>query len=729
MQMSWKSGFAATLLAVPAIVLPAAALQAQPASIVNTSQPFSESAAFDAAGNQYYFGSRGAATAGAVQTANGGGTCLFSNGFFSFPGPCTDAFVAKADPSGKLVFATFLGGETGDQAVAVASDASGNVYLAGSTGGKFPTTAKSASPASDTARVFAAKLSPDGARLLYSTYLPGAMATASAIAVDSQGSAYVAGASTSGHALVVKLSPDGSAFLYTAALGGSGQDSATAILAGEAGTVTVAGYTGSPDFPVSPRAYQTRLKGARNVFLAGLDSKGAIAFATYLGGSGSDSPAALQTDAAGNLYVAGETTSPDFPSTPGSFEPSPVVPLWNQAGPGGFAARLNAGASALDWSTYIMSADHGSSRGVTHLAVTAAGDTFLAGAAGAGFPVTPSAPQPCFGGTLSNGPSSFSGNVFVARLDSRGALRDATYAGEHSSAAALSVDADGAVRLIRREGNDIVSRIRFGGSGTAAPACLTQDVVNSATLSGGSAPAVTPGEFVTLSGFGIGPETGVTYQPGPRGEVPLSLGGVEVLFDGRPAPLLYVQSHQINALAPLELAGQEQTTIEVRFNQSSIGSVAASLAPVGIPGIFRLRPGVSPQAAALNQDGSVNGPDNPAPRGSVVSLWGTGFGPIDPECATGRLNAPAPAPLAGGFSVSVFDGQAPPSGDVLGQAMPALYAGGAPSLLCGIVQINLRVPDYAAPGTYRFFPWSLMKRPAGDSLISFGNTSAAIQVK
>jgi uncharacterized protein (TIGR03437 family) len=222
-----------------------------------------------------------------------------------------------------------------------------------------------------------------------------------------------------------------------------------------------------------------------------------------------------------------------------------------------------------------------------------------------------------------------------------------------------------------------------------------------------------PGELITLTGLAIGPDTGVAYQPDTQGQIPRQLAGVQVPFDGRPAPVLYVQSRQINALAPVELSGQTQTNLNVVYNQATVGSIAAQVVTNGRPGIFRLQPGVSSQAAAVNQDATVNGPSNPAARGDVVSVWGTGFGPTDPPCATGGLNPPGPVKLAAGFRVDIVDGS--PSG---GPVAPALYAGSAPTLPCGVVQINLRVPTDAEPPVYQFFPQSVMALAGGTETIT-----------
>jgi uncharacterized protein (TIGR03437 family) len=117
--------------------------------------------------------------------------------------------------------------------------------------------------------------------------------------------------------------------------------------------------------------------------------------------------------------------------------------------------------------------------------------------------------------------------------------------------------------------------------------------------------------------------------------------------------------------------------------------------------LFRLQPNVSAQAYAVNQDGTINGPSNPASRGSLVSFWGTGFGPTVPGCATGGLNAPGPVNLAPDLTV------------VLNGGGPIQYAGGAPTLACGITQINMEVPMDAPSGPLLIFPWVGMPFPTG----------------
>jgi uncharacterized protein (TIGR03437 family) len=200
---------------------------------------------------------------------------------------------------------------------------------------------------------------------------------------------------------------------------------------------------------------------------------------------------------------------------------------------------------------------------------------------------------------------------------------------------------------------------------------------------------VAPGELITLTGFGIGPDAGVAYQPDDQGMAPRQLAGVQVLFDGEPAPVLYAQSRQVNAQAPFELSGKTLTKISLVYNQVTVGSMTVP-ANQGRPGLFRLRAGVSSQAVALNQDGTLNGVSNPAARGSIVAVWGTGFPPIDAPCATGGLNPSRPVDLAAGWKVQFG-------------IETVVYAGSAPGLLCGIVQINLVVPP-SGPVIDRLLP-------------------------
>lgn len=146
------------------------------------------------------------------------------------------------------------------------------------------------------------------------------------------------------------------------------------------------------------------------------------------------------------------------------------------------------------------------------------------------------------------------------------------------------------------------------------------------------------GEIFTLKGTGIGPRTAAFEKIGPDGKVSNELAGVQVFFDDIPAPLLYVQAQQINAVVPWEIVGlntavNNSIQVHVKYNgtSSNVSSIPISLAA---PGIF-LTDYSTGQAAVLNADGTPNSPSHPAKRGSVVAFFGTGGGNTNPAAVTG----------------------------------------------------------------------------------------------
>lgn len=694
-------GGAIRLIALIFVSAAGAIAQSVPASINTIQQPSAGHPVFDASGNTYYLS--GSPTAGAAQTQSGGGACIGQAGPRIGVVLCPDASVIKVGPSGNQIWGTLLGGPTADKGTALAIDPDGNVAFTGSTGGQFPTTPGAAIVSSTSATVFAAKVTADGSKVLYSTYLPGWMVSSSCIAVDAAGSAYIAGKTIEGHAFVLKLSADGSTINYTVNLAGSGADAATAITVDPAGNAFVAGRTTSPDFPVTAGAFQQHLKGTQNSFVVKLDPSGSVLASTYFGGSGSDSPSSIAVDGAGNIDLVGSTSSLDLPTTQGVMQPSTIVPPWNDFAPAGFVAQFAPDGISLKWASYVMSSDLGFGRtdvtidvGVSALAAGPAGDIYIGGLTGPGFPVTTSAPVICFQGSINRA------NGFLAHLSADGALLDATYLGNSAGGDVGFVGGllplSGNSTLIAW--NDVVSKVQFGSGGWTAPACLSNDVLNSATLDGSSGTA--PGELITLTGFGIGPDIGVVYQPDAQGNVPTQLAGVQVLFDGAPVPVLYAQSRQINAIAPVELGSiGTPHNVTVAYNAQRFGPAFAS-AIFGSPGIFRLQIWQSAQAVARNEDGTLNGPTNPAARGSIVTVWGTGYGQTDPPCQSGGLNLPSPyaVPLSPGVSALIY--YVDPTGVL--KLAPVQYAGSAPTLVCGIVQISFQVPVNVAPGAFSFSP-------------------------
>jgi uncharacterized protein (TIGR03437 family) len=166
------------------------------------------------------------------------------------------------------------------------------------------------------------------------------------------------------------------------------------------------------------------------------------------------------------------------------------------------------------------------------------------------------------------------------------------------------------------------------------------------------------------------------------------LSNVEVTFDGVPAPLLYVSSDQVNAIVPQEIAGRATTKIVVQNNGQSSMSLQLSVVSTN-PAIFSLSQGGNGQGAILNQDSSVNGASNPATAGSAISIFATGEGQLKPQPPTGTVTSstpPFPVPIE---AVSVTIG---------GQTAQVLYAGEAPSLVMGVLQVNAVIPSSLASG-------------------------------
>ena len=277
--------------------------------------------AVDATGNAYIAGS----TASSNFPAAGGYQRSLAGSI--------DAYVAKLSPGGTgLVYSTYLGGrQSFSQAMGIAVDASGNAYVTGTTSSKtFPTTAGAFQTAITGGGGFVAKLNAAGNALLYSTYLAGAYPQA--IRVDASGSAFLAGytagglpttagafrttkpsASPNHSGFVTRLNAAGSALLYSTYLGGSDADDVHGLDIDHAGNAYVVGATSSADFPTR-NAFQPARKGGKDAFLSKLDPVGSsLVFSTYVGGTADDSANAVAVDAAGGVYIAGDTFSTDFP--------------------------------------------------------------------------------------------------------------------------------------------------------------------------------------------------------------------------------------------------------------------------------------------------------------------------------------------------------------------------------------------------------------------------------
>jgi len=279
-----------------------------------------------------------------------------------------DAFVAELNPAGNaLVFSTFLGGSGVDQAYAIAVNHQGDVYVAGDTSSvDFPTVKPTQHASGVGQDAFVAKLGISGAALLFSTYLGGSGDEhAAAIAVDSSGNAVVTGSTLSSNfpvvdamqpvtggnqdAFVTKFNNAGTAHVFSTYLGGAGgtpglPETGAGVAIDSTGAIYVAGTTSSTNFPVSHGAFQTVTSGLLNAFAVKLTPSGALVYGTYLGGSSVSYAAGIAVDSAENANVAGYTSSTDFPSV------NPVQTSL-KGGYDLFVSKLNPAGSALLYST------------------------------------------------------------------------------------------------------------------------------------------------------------------------------------------------------------------------------------------------------------------------------------------------------------------------------------------------------------------------------------------
>lgn len=221
------------------------------------------------------------------------------------------------------------------------------------------------------------------------------------------------------------------------------------------------------------------------------------------------------------------------------------------------------------------------------------------------------------------------------------------------------------------------------GAGVPAPAISA--VGNAASYAIGP---VAPGEIVAVAGSSLADSALATARVTSAGFIATSLGSTTVLFDGIPAPLLYTTADQLSAIVPYEVSGQSQTAIQVEYQ-----GVRSAPFPVPValtsPAVFTLNESGAGQGAIVNQDGSINGPNNPAARGDVVSIYGTGEGQTLPAGTDGIIVTPADLcqPVQ---TVTVSIG---------GESAEVLYAGSAGNQVAGLLQVNARIPLGIAPGT------------------------------
>ena len=302
-----------------------------------------------------------------------------------------DAYVCRFTAAGGKPYCAYIGGSGDDAAWALAVGRNGSAYVAGYTDSTdFPVlnAHQPALAAGSGGDGFLLKINPAGNALLYSTYYGGNdFETIRGLAVDAQGSAYITGNTWSWQgfpvtpgvlqatdpadvdAFVAKFTNAG-AMAFSSYLGGSGPDQGRGITLDKSGNVLVSGYTTSSNFPTLA-AIQPVNAGGGDAFIAKLNpTASTLLYGTYLGGTAEEWGYDLKLDAAGNMHLAGFSSSTDFPTTAGAIQRT------NAGGQDGFLTKLNAAGSQFTYSTYLGGSGRDDMR---HVVLDPAGNAYWAG--------------------------------------------------------------------------------------------------------------------------------------------------------------------------------------------------------------------------------------------------------------------------------------------------------------------------------------------------------------
>lgn len=619
----------------------------------------------------------------------------------------------KTDGQGNVLASFDFGSSGGDTPSGIAIDPQGNPVIVGATNSAdFPLVSPLISSTTQTG--FVVKLDSQLTKIVFSTRLGN---SANAAATDPSGNIYVTGNTSASdfpvttgafqtmgpqptgfgspvYAFVTEISPGGTAIVYST-------------------------FFGSP--------YATCIGGS-----------------SCLGVLGGTSGSAIAVDSTGAAVVGGSTTANQLPVTPGTLGqmcecPNMPQNLFVQAG---FLAKFAPGGKTLDWATYIPLAHTGPESeyllSITSIGLDAEENVVFGGNAPQGLFVTSGALQSSY--PPENAPFDY-GAPFVAKVNAAATgYIFSTYFGEsiwESPAGAVALDAqgdiwitagaarstlplpasvpligDGFVAELAPDGSSVLAGITapagaagqaivLAPSGTPAalgstgslllelanqPAALL-GIENSAGIQVSS--DIAPYELVSLYGTGIGPAHAVGGQV-VHGALTNSLGGVQVLFNNVAAPLLYAGPNQINAIVPVSVAEGDTAALQIVTPNGTLAGPALTVVP-SEPEVFQSRPPAPAggEAVALNQDGNLNSSSSPASAGSIVTVWATGaglgdsLGDQDGLIATGAMGVLLP--------VSVFDSS---NVNVFGvYSLEVLYAGSAPGLVTGAIQVNFRLPE------------------------------------
>jgi uncharacterized protein (TIGR03437 family) len=592
------------------------------------------------------------------------------------------AFIVKINAQlTQILFATRLGGAVGGpqgsgnrvpttSGNAIAIDSADNVYVTGSTSAiDFPVTAGAAQtqpPSGDSfgfpSYSFVTELTSAGNKIVYSTYF------------GANGATCVGGSSC---------------------IGVFGQTSANAIAIDSAGDAVIAGNTDASSLPITlgtPGQQCNCTNQIQSGFVAKFSTGGSqLVWATFVNPTGVPFPlesnvsvTAIALEPNGNVVIGG-TAPAGFPTTTGAIQTT--YPAGETQGEGvvyaGFVAEYSSSGQQVVFSTYLgggLLATGENPNGITALTVDAQGTIWVTGGS-----IPTALPLPSGTPLL--------GNTYVLDLSSSGTLLPDSFTAPSGAAGQgiASLPQGNVVAL------GISGSLLTVGSGpsvkTPPPGPALVGVASSAgfQVSG----QVAPYELISLYGDGIGPSTPVNGQV-TNGVLSNSLNGLQVLFDGTPAPLLYAGPNQINLIVPSVVAGRSTTAFQITGpgTISNIQGPELFVVP-SQPQVFATAGSLLNPAIAFNQDGTVNSAVNPALTASIVTVWATGAGmPIIPEADGSIGSTTRPQSLA--LPVSILSNGFSNGGP--SDSLEVLYAGDAPDLAVGVMQVNFRLPAEAQSG-------------------------------
>lgn len=489
-----------------------------------------------------------------------------------------------------------------------------------------------ANPSTSGRTGFLVKLKPDGSQVLTSTYFGGAGGGSSvnAVHLDATGNIFLAGSTDApdfpateslravspytggrqrGYAFFAKLRPEADRVLLAGLIGGdaigclTGSScltlprwaNANAVGVDGAGNIVVGGNTNTTNIPTTAGALGPKGIGA---FVAKFKADGGgLIYLTYLGTRSFtiapfEEPAntltAIAVDRSGDVLIAGKTNDSNFPATAGAYQPAyskssvpaPDYPPQTD----GFVGRLRSDGSGMVWATFLGG---GASEGISGLSVDMDGGVWVAGTT-----VSPDFPNP-------DGWSEGGEFITGLRADGSGLQYSARFP-DGTVALSISSDPDGLLHVA-------------GGIGSVSaidpfrPPMPRVFALRPAAGGAGTS-YLAPGELIVIQGPGIGPSPGVT-------------------IGDFPAFVVAAARNEIEVAVPFGVANQTSAALRITSGGAMLPDFPARVVPTR-PRIFLIE---GSHAAALNEDGTINSRGNPAKPGSVIAFWATGTGWMDAD--------------------------------------------------------------------------------------------------